>query len=294
MRVGLPGSDETWPVRLKTNAPTTFASMLFAIPGTGAEIGVERDAAGASIRLRLWRDAFESPGAESGGRLDAALRLMGVELPRLAWLEYQRKCADYRSGGGVPIWIVTGRAALWPQLFGTIKNTVASFGAESGSMLQSRPFAPDDMKRAVVVGAIQLAREPWTASDDNVYNPIALITYRTSTDLAPGRGTARGIGNIIRVVDGDGAMQATQVVEATETFAIARIVPGLDEEEGRDARIDLFNQLGRGHPEDPLDHRCAPRPVRSSSHVRSWGRERPAPDLRPAQREACLWIGVGV
>ncbi len=268
MRVGLPGSDDTWPVRLKTSAPATFTSMLFAIPGTGAEIGVERDAAGASIRLRLWRDAFESPGEGGGGRLDAVLRLMGVELPRLAWLEYQRKCADYKAQGGMPIWIVTGRAALWPQLFGTIKDTVASFGAESGSMLQSHPFAPDDMKRAVVVGAIQLAREPWTSSDDGVYNPIALITYKPSADLSSRRGAARGIGNITRVVDGDGAMQATQIVEAAETFAIARIIPGLDEEDGRDARIDLFNQLGL-KPWDELQ-REVPRPKGAGTRKIRW------------------------
>lgn len=265
MRVGLPSHDETWPVRLKTNAPSTFAAMQFAIPGSGAEILVERDPAGASIRLRLWRDAFDSAG--DGDRLGAVLRLMGVELPRLAWLEYQRKRTD-KTQDGKPIWIVTGRAALWPQLFGSIKDTVSSFGDEAGSLLQPRPFAPDDMKRAVVVGAIQLARESWDISEAGVFNPIALIMYRPRTTLSGERGAMRGIGDIIRIVDSDGAATAPRTVEATDTFAIARIIPGLDEEGGRDARIDLFNQLGL-KPWEELQ-REVPRPKGAGTRKIRW------------------------
>jgi hypothetical protein len=266
MRIGLAG-DETWPVRFKSSSANTSAALTLSIPGVDAEIGTQRDATGISICLRLWRGAFTPGEADDRGQLAPVLKLMGVELPRLAWLEYLRKCEGPHTGGGLPpTWIVTGRAALWPPLFSAIRKTIAELGPDAGALVQPRPFSPDNMKRAVVAGAVQLAGEPWTISDEGVYNPIALITYRTSSDLSGG--ATRSIADIIRVVDDDSSAPAPRVVETRETFSIARILPGLDAEEGRSARIELFNQLGL-RPWDELE-REVPLPKQAGSEVVRW------------------------
>ena len=120
---------------------SAFVSVTIPIPGIAAEIRTQRDSSGLNIYLRLWRDAFAQGEVDDRGLLGPVFKLMGTELPRLAWLEYRRKCAGTREGDQAPIWVVTGRAALWPPLFGAIKKTIAELGPGSGTLVQSRPFA---------------------------------------------------------------------------------------------------------------------------------------------------------
>lgn len=240
VRVGTLGGDPNWPVRLRSNAATPSDQTVWPIPGTGAELAVERTKQGASLKLRLWREAFEKE-VHDGDRLNDLIKLMATELPRLAWIDFARRAgANLRRP---PIWIVTGRAALWPPLFETIAESIASFGPAAGQLAQPRPFSADEMKHAVVQGAVQLTREPWAEADYAVYNPVAVITYKlrasSTADASPGRAVA----DIIRVHD-DNQPKSQRIIETTEPFVIARILPGLDDEEGREERIELFNRLG--------------------------------------------------
>ena len=241
VRVGTLGRDPNWPVRLKSNAATPSDQTVWPIPGTGAELKFERTKQGAaSLRLRLWREAFEKQ-APDGDRLNDLTKLMATELPRLAWIDFARRAGT--NSRHPPIWIVTGRAALWPPLFETIAESIASFGPAAGQLAQPRPFSADEMKHAVVQGAVQLTREPWAEADYAVYNPVAVITYKLRASSAADASPGRAVADIIRVHDAN-QPRSKRIIETTEPFVIARILPGLDDEEGREDRIELFNRLG--------------------------------------------------
>jgi hypothetical protein len=241
VRVGKIGGDPNWPVRLKSNAATPSDNTVWPIPGTGAELKFERTKQGAaSLRLRLSREAFEKQ-APDGDRLNDLTKLMAAELPRLAWIDFARRAGP--NPRHPPIWIVTGRAALWPPLFETIVESIASFGPAAGQLAQPRPFSADEMKHAVVQGAVQLTREPWAEADYAVYNPVAVITYKLRASSAADASPGRAVADIIRVHD-DNQPRSRRIIETTEPFVIARILPGLDDEEGREDRIELFNRLG--------------------------------------------------
>jgi hypothetical protein len=240
MQVGLLG-DANWPVQLKSSAATPSEHAAWPVPGTSAELAIERTKKGLSIRLRMWREAFERGEQDHDTRLADLIELMATELPRLAWIEHQRKAGHSRQHP--PTWIVTGRAALWPPLFEALSHSIATFGPEAGELAQRKPFSPEGMKHAVVRGAVQLTSEPWAEADFAVYNPVAVITYKLRAALASGASPGRVIADVIRVHDSN-QPSSQKIIETTEPFVIARILPGLDEEKGRESRIELFNRLG--------------------------------------------------
>jgi hypothetical protein len=240
MCVGIPGNDPAWPVRLASNAPTPPDGTSWSIPGANADLVFERSASGASIRLKVWREEFADRGTPADDRLRDLTKLMGCELPRLAWIEHQRKSAPDQSKA--PVWIITGRAALWPPLFEAIAQSIAGFGPHAGHLARLRPFSPQEMKHAVVLGAVQLASEGWPDADYTVYNPIAVITYKLRTSISGDPSASRVIADIVRLHDTP-EPRSQKIIETRDPFVVARILPGLDDENGREERLQLFNKL---------------------------------------------------
>jgi hypothetical protein len=240
MRVGVLGSETSWPVRLNAKAATPPDAAAWLIPETNAALVFERGATGASIRLKLSCEAFADV-TRRDNLLENLIQLMGHELPRLAWIEYDRTAPSDRLDA--PVWIITGRAALWPPLFGAIVRSIPQFSPKSGTLGRPRPFSPDEMKQAVVRGAIQLASEPWADADYAVYNPIAAITYKLRTSFSGESSASRAIAEIVRVHDTT-EPRSQRTIEIRDPFVIARIMPGLDDQNGREARLQLFNKVG--------------------------------------------------
>jgi hypothetical protein len=226
IKIGRPGaaSDEGWLVRQHIGDASRDLAPF------AAELRTEKDQDGVEwIRLRLWRDVFDTDDGATGERLSVLTEIMGRELPRLA-------IAGNREPGERPIVIVTGRAALWPPLYAAIQRTAAEMDAV---MAQSKPFPPDEMKLAVVRGAMNIPPE---ILDDEVAieNPIALIKLKIDISTSKPSGATRTIDEIT-VLDVD--RKRSQTVETRGPFLIARIIPGIDLREGSAQRLALFRQL---------------------------------------------------
>jgi hypothetical protein len=222
------------------------------IPGKGpvsakAETDVAVEIVGANaalasedgrILLRMWRDAFEP---EPDDDLETLMEVMGRELPSMALHE------SFKLGADAAV-VVTGRAALWPLLYEAIVQAIQGHQVGKAYMARSKPFDPEQMKQAVVSGAIHVAREMQGRElDMDVENPIALIFFSLGIE-APGRLGARRVPHKVIVVD-DGALQAAtppadvRQVPIDGSFLIARIIPGLDRAEGMRERLRLFYRL---------------------------------------------------
>jgi hypothetical protein len=224
-----------WPV-----SAAGRAKVVREIPNTSATLSFEPTPKGFAVRLRMWRDDFDERATAKDNTLFTLTELMGVELPRIALT----KAAQSK---GSPMVIVTGRAALWPPLYEKIEKTVEAAGESGAKMVRSKPFPPDEMKHAVVVGAVNVARE--TAgqlnSEATLDNPVALITFKINVrSRRSGGGTGRVIDDIILLADDNGPSGTTSV-EIDGPFIIARIMPGLDIVEGRERRLKLFDDLYR-------------------------------------------------
>ena len=208
------------------------------IPNTNATLSFEPTPTGLVVRLRMWRDDFDERAMAKDKSLFTLTELMGAELPRIALT----KAAQSK---GSPMVIVTGRAALWPPLYEKIEKTVEAAGESGAKMVRSKPFPPDEMKHAVVAGAITVARE--TAghlnSEVTLDNPVALITFKIDVrSRRSGSGMGGDIDDIILLADDNGPSGTTSV-EIDGPFIIARIMPGLDIVEGRERRLKLFREL---------------------------------------------------
>ena len=201
-----------------------------------ATLSFERTPSGAGVRLRMWRDAFAvRPGDDKA--IDTLIEVMGAELPRLALAEAARLNRP-------PIVIVTGRAALWPLLHERIEQTVAAHGG--ALMSRRKPFRPEQMKQAVVLGAVNLARETAGRADNeaSLDNPIGLISFKIDTRSPGSSGTGRIIDKVMLLAEGN-KIEDTRRVVIDGPFIIARIIPGLHIKEGQERRLELFQDLYR-------------------------------------------------
>jgi hypothetical protein len=144
-----------------------------------------------------------------------------------------------------PRWIVTGRAALWPPLYQAIRRTLSRQAAANGNLPREVPFDPDTMKKAVLSGAIALAQQPHLDLGAEVLNPLAVVTYAGPGESARPE-TWFDMPNIksVKYIAESGLPEGTLSVRARGRFAIVRALPGLDDDERRDRRIQLFRVMG--------------------------------------------------
>jgi hypothetical protein len=236
--VGRPGGS---PSGLPGDGPVTVrgtAEIAQELPGGNATLSFERTASGPAVRLRMWRDAFAAGPVRDN--LDTLMEVMGSEIPGLAITDASRL-------GRPPIVVVTGRAALWPLLHERIERTVAAHAAPGARMSRRKPFRPEEMKHAVVLGAISIAREaPGRDLEASLENPIAMIAFEIDFNSRGATGAGRVARNVTTLID-DAKADKTEAksVVIDGPFMIARIIPGLDRAEGQERRLRLFQELYR-------------------------------------------------
>jgi hypothetical protein len=197
----------------------------------------------------VWLDITHATlNRAASGRSDLAdyLKLLGDKLPRIA------RAAAKKARPGTPAhWIVTGRTALWPDLYSGIADVASD---ASRGVISAQPYPADDMKIAVIHGAQMLASEPLDRGE-RVYNQLALV----QTGL---RGTGgRQITSISYIPRSDRS-GSVALGDADGPFQIARAVPCLDEREA-DGRtlLDHLNEDIRNPPQLwwPVSHVRNPR-----------------------------------
>ncbi|NPV19285.1 hypothetical protein [Bradyrhizobium aeschynomenes] len=243
--------------------PRGAAETEKPIPGCDAKLVCTRIAGRLIVKLCLGPGVF-APGQADD--LDVLMEVMGRELPSTA--------IKGASVHGKPIVVVTGRAALWPPLYQRIEQTVAEHGSSGARMSRRKPFKPDQMKHAVVLGAITLAREaPGRNLEAQVENPIALINFRIDLHTSGVSGAGRIARKVTLLLDDSHAAgkAADRSIVIDGPFVIARIMPGLEREEGQAQRLALFQQLHaitRVRPFVELTHELAhPLPGRRDGPV---------------------------
>jgi hypothetical protein len=190
-----------------------------------------------AVRLRLWRDFFDEPHPSDDDGMRVLLAMMGEELPKMAL------CQVASSRGPATVIIVTGRAALWPPLYERIEATVAMSQDAGAVMARRKPFPAERMKQAVVRGAVSLAPE-WLEAESTIENPIAIVTFKVDVYSTEAISPSRAIDTVMLLVDDRMEGRRDDVV-TKRPFVIARIIPGLDREEGLKARLELFHDLYR-------------------------------------------------
>jgi hypothetical protein len=216
-----------WPIDLtmKTlNGPAT----QWQIDGVDAVLRYEREPE-AMLILSLGASVFmvapEQPNRSDPG---SVVELMGRELPAMAAAEAEM------LGMRETRWIVTGRAALWPPLYEEIGRSV------SGALAQARPFRPDVMKQAVLLGATDLAREPHLDLGTEVVNSLAILS--DGRRMRPGvEGSHRGT---LRYIDASREKHGfVDDIRVYGRFQIVRALPGLDDPTTCDRRLALLDAM---------------------------------------------------
>jgi hypothetical protein len=167
------------------------------------------------------------------------IRLMGRELPLIAMRLVQQARMKERSAP--PNWIITGRAALWPPLYEEILHTIESAGPEAGQPIQALPFEASEMKRAVISGAKQLAKERHLMAAGATFNPIAVVRF--APPLTTGaRDRHSKTRHPIIAID---YLQTSEMSSGSSSLIIesdaslVRAIPGLDV-----GNLMLFDRLG--------------------------------------------------
>lgn len=117
--------------------------------------------------LRIGRRAIEAGGGAASQRLTEIAAVLGGMLPRMA-----------RAAGPNPlqrpsvVMVPTGRAALWPPIFEAIAREAR---ASHAAFPFARPFAPAEMKKAVIAGAAILGIEGDLAASTVLHpNPLGI------------------------------------------------------------------------------------------------------------------------
>jgi hypothetical protein len=117
-------------------------------------------------------------------------------------------------------------------LFNAIGD-LAKASPDGGRLLANRPFAPDEMKKAVIDGAFDLARRPWLLVDNTPPNPLAIIEFGSL-------GVERRPLKVQPIAD----IEAPQEFRTEGPFLVARIIPSFARPEGLEERINLIRQVG--------------------------------------------------
>lgn len=167
-----------------------------------------------------------------GDPVDAAspvtvARFLGTVLPQMMMREVARlNCT-------APIWIVTGRTALWPPLYAAI---MAVADQVPGSRMASRrPFKPAEMKEAVLRGALALAASPHLPLGNDVLNPLAVVSIAAEPqaiepqDAPSARGRRITRIGAIHYLNGSDKEAGSDSVVCSGRCELVRAMPGLSD-----------------------------------------------------------------
>jgi hypothetical protein len=218
-----PSDKYDFPVRLRDAGTARAVYQIAGEPGAQLRIDAASDSAAKTVWLDLTRAALLGRNGTASGASELAdyLKLLGDKLPRIA------RAAAKQAGSGTPAhWIVTGRTALWPDLYSAIADVARGVGGGIRGVISPQPYPANDMKIAVINGAQMLASEPHLDRGERVYNQLALV--RTGLRGAGGR----RITSIRYIPRSELPSSATFALGETDgPFQIARVVPCLDERE---------------------------------------------------------------
>lgn len=206
-------------------------------PGAFLRVGADQ-----SVWLLIQRNALQ------GGELGNWLKVLGQLIPGIA-----RAAARKYSPDQVPHWIVTGRTALWPDLYSAITEVAKDARDGQPGLVAAQPYAANDMKVAVIQGAQMLASEPHLDTGNRVFNPLAIVR------MAARPGGGNRITSIDYIEKSENPKGEVLINEAITRFQLVRAVPCLDRRDARSGKtmLELLNEIAD----------CPPlwRPV---SHVR--------------------------
>lgn len=148
-------------------------------------------------------------------------RLLGVAVPAMLARESARLAPSAK-----PLWVLTGRAALWPSIYAEVGRTAEAM--DMGRLARPKPFSPDVMKNAIVLGARALATNDHIKETLKVRDPLAIVFY----DAIPGTEfSGRQIPGIKRVefLRTDERESDTMSLDMAASAELCRIKPGLHE-----------------------------------------------------------------
>jgi len=165
-------------------------------------------------------DLWHQPGA---GHPATVARFLGVAVPAMMAQEARR--VGLRDLN----WVVTGRTSLWPPIYSAISDTIRAMNV--GKMTYAHPFAPEEMKTAIVEGARAFAYTRLNVSE-GAPAPLAIIRMGPMP-----RPNAQGVTvkalEYVKYLDQDevppGDETGTfQVPDRSDAF-VCSILPGLNE-----------------------------------------------------------------
>jgi hypothetical protein len=244
IKVGRVG-DPSWPVQAKITGrspPKPGGETIASLPGNQATLSLVRevdrvrntyeDFVVLEIANVFSREAMAALAEYE--RIHDALHdlvslgeLVTQRLPEasLGWLKARGKAAP---AGTATYLAVTGRAALWPPVFAGFQRLAAALGAAilgSRGGAQPAPMLPDAMKKAVMYGAYQLARQPAFLE-----RPIPSAPLAIRFEAAAGPRSAGSLGRIEYLDDlvGDGSKGELTRIEGGSLFQLSRVVPGIE------------------------------------------------------------------
>lgn len=204
---------QTQELELERNGALTFVVRANEKTGNTVSLRIKR----SLLDARPHEDSDANGGVQHR-RLDpqSVVRLLGAAIPAMLARECERLDAP------PPLWIVTGRSGLWPPIYAEIQRTVEGMG--KGRMASPQPFSPDDMKNAVVKGALALANNPSLPITDGGLKPFAIVRFESmiSNDLD---------GRMIYLIKNADYIDASKSDEkpykAFSNLVLCRLMPGL-------------------------------------------------------------------
>jgi hypothetical protein len=214
---------QLWPMKAKSNLT---AGETFDIEGeAGASLRVEND---QSISLVI------RPEAVRGGELGNWIKVLGRLIPEVA-----RAAARKYSPNQPPHWIITGRTALWPDLYSAIADTAKDEMGGQPGLVADRPYAANDMKVAVIQGAQMMASEPHLERGNRVFNPLAIVR------IAARAGAASRVTSIHYIANSEKPRGEIDIDEGIARFQLVRAVPCLDSKDPRSGKslLELLNEI---------------------------------------------------
>lgn len=214
---------QLWPIGTKGSMTAGETFEIDGQPGASLRIGDD---------LSVWLDIQQN--ALKGGGLGNWLKVLGELIPGIARAAARKYCPDQ-----LPHWIVTGRTALWPELYSSIAEIAKDAREGRPGLIAAQPYAANDMKVAVIQGAQMLASEPHLDTGNRVFNPLAVVR------MAARPGGGNRITWIDYVENSENPKGEVPISESITRFQLVRAVPCLDRKDARSGKtmLELLNEI---------------------------------------------------